>query len=598
MQSRIPEHKIDEIRQANDIVEVISDYVQLRKQGRSYVGLCPFHGEKTPSFSVSPDKQLYHCFGCGAGGNVISFIMEIDGMSFMEAIKHLASRVNIELPEFASKTKTETDLQVQMQKGYELARKYYQYVLKKSEIGEKGRRYLEERGFTDELVNTFQIGFAPDSWEGLTSLLSKKGFNMSMMEKSGLLAKREFDGKVFDRFRNRIMFPIWNGKGEVIAFGGRILGDGQPKYLNSPETQIFNKSRTIYGIHLARPEMRKQNEAVLFEGYMDVISAWKANVKNGIATLGTALTEEQAKTIRRNCEKVIICYDSDDAGVNAAFRAAEILKQAGCYVRVALLPDGYDPDDYIQQNGGEAFRQNIIEKSLTLMSFKMQYFRRRKNLDDEGEKIRYIEEVLTEIAKLSKPVERDHYLRQLADEFSLSLDALKQEQYRIYRQQQRNSKYENENTPPNRRIQYVEPNKLLPAYQNAERFLLAYMMKDRTICEQVENRIGPSFNIPTYQAIAAYLYAYYNEGNLPDSAKFINRLPDEALRKLATEIAMLQIKDEITDRELDDYIKEIENHAKWVEIEQKEKLLANETDPIELAKLKNELLKLKLALKR
>lgn len=598
MQNRIPEHKIDEIRQKIDIVEVISDYVQLRKQGRNYVGLCPFHGEKTPSFSVSPDKQLYHCFGCGAGGNVISFLMEIDGLTFLEAIEQLASRASIDLPELAQKTPQQSDVQFQLRKAYELAQKYYHYVLKETEFGEKGREYLKERGFTKELIDTFQIGYATDSWENLTSLLTNKGFNMKLMEVSGLLAKREFDGKLFDRFRNRVMFPIWDGQGQVIAFGGRILGEGQPKYLNSPETNIFHKSRTIYGIHLARPEIRKQNEAILFEGYVDVIAAWKAGVKNGIATLGTALTEEQAKIIRRNCEKVIICYDSDDAGVNAAYKAAELLKNAGCYVKIANLPEGYDPDDFIQKFGGEAFQKKVIENSLTLMSFTMQYLRRGKNLEDEGEKIRYIEEVLKEISKLPKAVERDHYLRRLAEEFSLSLDALKQEQYRIFRQQRKQTNQQYDNKPHKSHVMYVEPNKLLPAYQNAERFLLAYMMKDASISEQVERRIGGSFNIDAYQAIAAYLYAFYNEGNLPDTAKFIHRIPDQQLQKLATEIAMLQIKDEINEQELEDYMREIENHAKWVEIEQKEKQAANETDPIELAKLKNEILQLKIMLKR
>lgn len=598
MQSRISEEVIDKIRQSHDIVELISDYVPLKKQGRNYVGLCPFHGEKTPSFTVSPEKQLYHCFGCRAGGNIITFVMEIEGMSFIEALRFLAEKANLEVPELDPKDQPKASLTEQLLKGYELARTYYQHVLMKTELGKEARAYLKERGFTKEMIETFQIGYAPDLWDGLTSLFLKKNVNIKMMEESGLLSKREFDGKLFDRFRKRIMFPIWNGRGQVIAFGGRIVGEGQPKYLNSPETKLFQKGKTIYGLHLARPEMRKLNEAVLFEGYVDVIAAWKAGVKNGIATLGTALTEEQAKTIRRNCEQVVICFDSDEAGISATLRAAETLEQAGCYVKVAMLPEGYDPDEYIQQYGKDAFREQIIAKSATLIRFKMQILRKNKNLDNESDKLLYINEVLNEIAKLKKTVERDHYLRQLADEFSLSLEALKQEFYQIYRKQQRKERHYEKREKEKRNNVLAIRNKLLPAYENAERYLLAYMMKDNHICKIVEERIGPSFNGKAYQAIAAHLYAYYSEGNHPDVSKFIHRLPDENLQRIAAEIAMLQLKGEITKEELDDYMSEIEKRTKWVEIEQKEHSLAEITDPIEYAKLKNEIIQLKRQLKR
>ncbi|WP_209123022.1 DNA primase [Alkalihalobacillus sp. BA299] len=599
---RIPEEKIEEVRKSADIVEVINEYVQLKKQGRNYIGLCPFHGEKTPSFSVSPDKQLYHCFGCGAGGNVFSFLMELEGLSFIEAVAMLGKKTNIDIPNI-NRDKSKSNDQSVIEAAHELAMKFYHHILLKSDMGAIGLNYLEQRGFTKEMIKTFQLGFAPNHWDSLTSLLEKRGFNLKTIEKAGLLSVREFDGKLFDRFRNRVMFPIWDGQGNVIAFGGRIIDDGKPKYLNSPETILFNKSRTLYGIHLARPSIRKLNQAVLFEGYVDVISAWGAGILNGIATLGTALTEEQAKVIRRNAETVILCYDSDEAGIQATSRAASILIQAGCYVKVALLPEGQDPDDYIRVHGGEQFKRDIIDGSLTLMSFKMQYLRRGKNLLDEGERMRYIEEVLNEISDLPRAIERDHYLRQLASEFSLSLDALKQEQYRMFREKR--DKGGQQKTARSfvevKKHRGFEQKKLLPAYHNAERILLAHMMKNAEIAATVQEKVGGAFNIDEYHAIVAHLFAYYGEGYEPNPSFFIERLADEKLRRVAAEVAMLDISDDLSDQELSDYIKKIETYPKWVEIEQKEKEkkeAEKQNDVLLAAQIAMEIIRMKQDLKR
>lgn len=598
MSKRIPDEKIEQIRQSVDIVEVISDYVQLKKQGRNYLGLCPFHGEKTPSFSVSTEKQLYHCFGCGAGGNVFTFIKELEGVTFIEAVSKLAERGNISLPEFSKPdTKTQSN-QAWMMKAHDLAAKYYFHLLHDQAIGEVARTYLKNRGFTKEMVDHFGIGFAPESWNTVTTLFEKRGVPLPLAEQSGLLGLREFDKKYFDRFRNRIMFPIWDGQGKVIAFGGRIIGEGQPKYLNSPESPIFNKGNIIYGLHLARPYIRKENQVVLFEGYVDVISAWKADVKNGVATLGTALTMEQAKIIRRNAETVIICYDSDNAGVQAAFRAASTLEEVGCHIKVATLPEGLDPDDYVQKYGNEKFKNHIIHGSLTLMAFKMQFLRRGKNLQDEGERMRYIEEVISEITELSRAVEREHYLRQLSEEFSLSLEALKQEQHRIFRAKRAGRKYTEE--PKKRNIPAVTK-QLLPAYQNAERRLLAYMMKDPPLTEKIMETIGGAFNVEKYQAIAAHLYAFYNEGKTFEPSDFIQRLEDDDLVTTATEIAMMEMNDEISEQELLDYIKEIENYPKRVEIEKKEQErmeAERQQDIMRAAQIGMEIIQLKKALKR
>jgi DNA primase len=572
MGSRISEEKLEKIRNSVDIVDVISEYVQLKKQGRNLVGLCPFHGEKSPSFSVSAEKQLYHCFGCGVGGNAFSFMIAIEGLGFLDSVKNLAARVNIDLPELAENEATSvTSEQNEMVAGNELATKLYHHILIQTKQGKGAREYLLQRGFNTEMIEMFSIGFAPDSWDTLTAFFEKRNVAMDKMEEIGLLSKRDFDGKLFDRFRNRIIFPIWSKDGKVAGFGGRVLGKEQPKYLNSSDSKIFNKSIILYGLHIARPEIRKKNETVLFEGYVDVISAWQAGVKNGVATLGTAITEEQAKLIRRNAETVIICYDSDRAGLKATYRAIGILEASNCYVKVARLPEGLDPDDFIQKRGPERFRSEVIEANQTPMAFKMDYLRKERNLQNEGERMKYIEEVLSEIASLSRPVEKDHYLRQLAEEFSLSLDALKQELYRINKQINQRETYPASNDIPKIKNSFVTQKKLLPAFHNAEKILLAYMMKDITVALSVQGKVGGNFNIDEYHAIVAHLYAYYGEGNDPNSSQFIQRLEDEKLARIATEIAMMTISDELSEQELNDYLKQITNYPKVVEIEKKEK---------------------------
>lgn len=604
MGNRISEEKIAMIRNSVDIVDVISEYVQLKKQGRNLIGLCPFHGENTPSFSVSAEKQLYHCFGCGVGGNTLSFIMAIEGFEFIEAVKHLAKRANIALPEIEDNENNSTSNEWNtIISGNELAAKLYHHILVNSEQGKDAIQYLKQRGFTKEMITNFAIGFAPDSWETLTNFFEKRNVPLDLMEQVGLLARRDFDGKRFDRFRNRIMFPIWNKDGKVIGFGGRVLGNEQPKYLNSSDSKIFNKSQIVYGLHIARPEIRKKSEAVLFEGYVDVISAWQAGVKNGIATLGTALTDEQAKLIRRNAETVIICYDSDQAGLKATYRSIEILESNNCKVKVARLPDGLDPDDYIQKHGPEKFQKEVIGANQTIMSFKMNFLRKGRNLQNEGDRIKYIEEVLSEISSLPNAIERDHYTRQLAEEFSLSLEALKEESFRIYKINKRKST----NTPSSKSNQLymrgslAKQKKLLPAFHNAERILLSFMMKDVNIASTVQREIGGNFNIDEYQTIVAYLYSYYGEGHEPNLSQFIQKLDDEKLARIATEIAMMTTSEELSEQELNDYIKQIKNYPKLIEISEKEKErkeAENRGDHPTAAKIAMEIIQMKKVLKQ
>lgn len=563
MSVRIPEDKINEIRQAVDIVDVVSDYVQLKKQGRNYFGLCPFHGENSPSFSVSPDKQIYHCFGCGAGGNAFSFLMEQEGVTFLEAAIKLAEKGNIELHIDSTSQLKERALPTgfqQMIDAHDLLRKFYHHLLVNTKDGQHALEYLLSRGFTKESIDKFQIGYSLNSWDFVYKFLTKRNYPADLMERAGLVIKRERDGTYFDRFRDRIMFPILDHKGNTIAFSGRSLGADEPKYLNSPETAIFNKSKILYNFHLARPTIKKNNQIVLFEGFADVIAADRSGIHNGVATMGTSLTDDHVHTIKRSVGAVTICYDSDQAGIEAANRAGQLLNSAGVQVRVALMPDGMDPDDYIQKFGEEKFLNEVISGSVTLMNFKLRYLRRGKDLNDEGIRLQYIEEVLKEISLLDKVVERDHYLRQLASEFSLSLDALKQQQKQFSSANKKSSK-DNYVGKRIRDVVFKQPTTLKPAYETAERRLIAYMLKDSDIAYKVQDLLnGTPFNIDEHQAIITYLYGYYEKGFEPNPGDFLSQISDEKLRRIVADIGMMPIADEISDQELSDYIKQVLNY--------------------------------------
>jgi DNA primase len=576
MADLIAEEKIDQIRQAVDIVEVISDYVQLKKQGRNYFGLCPFHGESTPSFSVSPDKQIFHCFGCGAGGNVFSFLLELEGLSFQETAIKLAAKVNIDLginlPQSQGGKKVSKELQAMLD-AHELLRKFYHHLLVNTKEGQQALEYLLNRGFTQESIDKFQIGYSLNSWDFVYKFLTKRDFSPEWMEKAGLIIKRERDGTFFDRFRDRIMFPIFDRHGNTIAFSGRSLGADEPKYLNSPETAIFNKSKILYNYHLAKPSIKKLQYAVLFEGFADVIAADRAGVENGIATMGTALTGEHITLLRQNVQTITICYDSDKAGIEAAYRAGNHLQEAGFQIKVAMMTDGLDPDEYIQKNGTEKFRNEVIGASLTWMAFKFLYFRRGKNLQLEGDRLSYIEQMIKEISKLDKAVEIDHYQRQLAAEFSLSLEALKQQQKQIYFAEKRKSNGLKEQA--HKPLLVVKPaEEVKSKYFTAERRLIAHMLKNRDVAYKVQELLaGQTFNTDEHQAIITYLLGFFEDHLEPDTSAFLTYIQDDNLRRMVADIEMMVINDELTDQELTDYIKQVLNYQNVLKIKEKEVVL-------------------------
>ncbi|SDM89063.1 DNA primase [Paenibacillus sp. yr247] len=578
---RIPEEVIEAVLKRHDIVDVIGRHVHLSKQGHYMKGLCPFHSEKSPSFTVTPEKQIYRCFGCNVGGNLIRFIMEIEGLSFSEAVTKLAEDADIPITwEEASEEQNEQQQEkATLLKAYDFAAKLYHYILGNTEQGKIAKGYLASRGISDKLIDTFQIGYAPAMWDTLVQQLDKREYDLALMEKGGLIsAKHEGNGYV-DKFRERIMFPICDSTGKVIAFGGRSMGDAQPKYLNSPESVLFNKSRTMYNLHLARPNMRKLQQAVLFEGYVDVIKAWEAGISNGVATMGTALTKEHAALLNRNADQIVVCYDGDNAGQSAAFKSIPILEETGSRVTVAMLPDGKDPDDYVRNYGFDRFVREIIEPAVPSMKYKLLYIRKNFKLHEDGDRLRYLQSAVKLISDLHSPMEREHYLKQLASEFpDSSYEAMKLDLHEILLQSEKN-RPDGDNKPilwnnvmnngrTAERTRKKTPS-LLPAYHNAERLILAVMMHDRDVCAHVEAQLGDQFNVEAHAVLAAYLYAYYAQNAEPDASRYIAMLQDEQLESLASSIVMMGAGHGINEQVIDDYIRQIRKVPMQEEVERK-----------------------------
>ncbi|MDM5452825.1 DNA primase [Peribacillus simplex] len=598
MNGRIEDEKINQIREAVDIVDLIGEYVQLKKQGRNYFGLCPFHGENSPSFSVSAEKQIFHCFGCGAGGNIFTFLMDIEGYNFVESAKVLAEKGNVPLDVEINKDSKRSNMPAgsqQMVEAHDLLRKFYHHLLVNTKEGQDALEYLLKRGFTEETIEKFQIGYSLDSWDFVSKFLLKRGFPAEYMEQAGLIIYREKDESYFDRFRNRVMFPIMDQQGNTIAFSGRAMGDDEPKYLNSPETPIFNKSKTLYNFHHARPHIRKKEQVVIFEGFADCISAVRAGVENSVATMGTALTEQHIQLLKRNTDQILICYDSDSAGLNAANRAVNMLQDHDFSVKVAHMPDNLDPDDYIKEFGEKSFVSEVIGDSLTYMAFKMHYLRRGKNVNNEGDRIQYIEEVLKEISRLPNAVERDHYLRQLSSEFSLSLDALEQQQRQVFFTERKKGALPQPAAQKKMALQYEH--KLKPAHHNAETKLIAHMLKSRDMTFKIQQLLGQTvFHVDEHQAIITYLYAFYEDGHEPDTSFFLTYLPDPNLRRIVSEIEMMSVNEEVTDKELTDCINQVLKYEKLLKIKEKqveEKDAVRRSDYVAAAQIAMEIIKLR-----
>lgn len=417
MANLIPEDLIEEIRASNDIVGVVSEYVKLEKKGKNYFGRCPFHNEKTGSFSVEPVKQIFHCFGCGKGGNVIHFIMAIENLDFLEAIKLLADRARIQIPETNNgiyddeKAKLKKEL---LKINIEAARFFHNNLNNEKNIPNE---YLSKRKIEKQTITKFGLGYAEDRYDSLYNHLKSLGFSDKSIFASGLVIFKEESKKVFDRFKGRIMFPIFDIRGNVIAFGGRVLDQSQPKYMNSPETPVYQKGRHLYAMNFAKNSCAKK--IVIAEGYMDVISLHQRGISNVVAPLGTALTENQSKLLKKYSEEIILSFDSDSAGQAAALRSLDMLNDIGCDVKVLTIPDGKDPDEFIKAHGVDAFRK-LIDKSKTLMDFKLAILNNNIDTSTNEGKVKFIEKAVLILDKTDNNVERELYVKKLAKDLGIS----------------------------------------------------------------------------------------------------------------------------------------------------------------------------------
>ncbi|AOZ91713.1 DNA primase [Paenibacillus crassostreae] len=581
-QGNIPEKVIDSVLEHNDIVDTVGKYVHLTKQGKYMKGLCPFHSEKTPSFTVTPEKQIFYCYGCGKGGNAIKFTMEIEGLSFPEAVKVMAEESNIEMPEVQGSAVISVNPERErLLQAYEWSSKFFHYLLKNTEHGKPAMDYLRSRGFNDKTIDQFQMGYAPDSWNTLVQFLTKRSFDLEEMEKGGLLSPRSDGTGYIDRFRDRVIFPINDKNGRVIAFAGRVLGDAQPKYLNSPESKLFNKSRTLYNLHQAKSAIRKLRQIVLFEGYGDVIAAWEAGVHNGVATMGTSLTEGHIAMMKTMADEILICFDGDRAGQSSAMKNIPLLESAGIRIRIAVLSDGLDPDDFVRKYGSERFMSQIIDGAVSTTKFKLIYLKKNHILLEEDGKIAYMKEVLPIIAALPSSTEREVYLRELSSEHQLSYESLKQDCNLIRQTMQKNisdgDNFELGWNNGRHKKEKVSAPTLLPAYHTAERRLLSLMLQDVEVAQYVGERLGEAFNIDDHAAIAAYLYAYYAQGKHPDISRFISSLHDDRLEKTLSSISMMDTPQEWNVQVLDDYIREIHKVPQQLQIElKKEEMISAE----------------------
>ncbi|RMF62013.1 MAG: DNA primase [Calditrichaeota bacterium] len=410
----IPEHIIDRIRDSVDIVELIGRYVSLKKSGQNYFGLCPFHQEKTPSFSVNPARQIFHCFGCGEGGNAITFLMKYEKIGFVDAVKRLADEVGIEIP-VSQQVKRQQSENETLYHANNIACTYFQQQLQKAP--DSVLNYLQERNITAETVKEFRLGYAPPGWDGLIQYIRRFGYSLKPYQKLGLIIENEKKTSFYDRFRNRLMFPIMNQSGKIAGFGGRALGDepNTPKYINSPESPIYRKSHILFGLNLTYPAIRAEDRIILVEGYMDAIQLYQNGIRNVVATSGTALTESHAQLIRRYTNNVILCYDADNAGIQAAVRGGEILFQNLLEVKVVLLPSGSDPDSYVKENGKEAFL-TLLKEGQDYLTFRIQQLAKQYNLQSAAERSRAVEEMVTLLTPVKDDIRLDFYLEKTAEQ--------------------------------------------------------------------------------------------------------------------------------------------------------------------------------------
>lgn len=567
---------IEEVRSRNDIVDVISSYVRLQKKGGTYFGLCPFHNEKSPSFSVTPAKQMYYCFGCGQGGNVFTFLMKYENYSFTEAVQNLAEKAGVTLPqgEYTAEEKKKADLKMQLLQVNNEAARYF-YRLLKSEKGQRAYEYLKNRGLSDETITKFGLGYSSNYKDDLYRYIKSKGYGDDVLKESGLFTFSEKG--VYDKFSNRVMFPIMDINNRVIAFGGRVMGDGQPKYLNSPETILFDKSRNLYGLNIARGS--RKDSMLICEGYMDVIALHQAGFNNAVASLGTAYTSKHAHLLKRYCENVYLTFDSDGAGVKAALRALPILRDAGISAKVINMKPYKDPDEFIKNLGAEEYEKRI-ENARNSFMFEIDKLREETDESDPDKKAKFQKEVATRLLRFSDALERSVYIDAVSNEFMIPKDSLvKTVNTMALTYDGEKPKFEE------KPMEVKKEKKVLSAGCEAQRTLLTWLIEEKGIYSQIAKYVTKKdFVENPYDIVADMLFEQLENGEL-NPAKIINHFGSEEEQ---TEVAGLFNANIGADLAKDEKVKRLIQAVEKVKANSLDYRSKNETDLKEFLNIQKE----------
>lgn len=569
------EELVEEVRLKNDIVDVISGYVKLQKKGSSYFGLCPFHNEKSPSFSVSRSKQMYYCFGCGAGGNVFTFVMEYENYTFVEALKMLAERAGVDLPEveYSKEAKERADLKATLLEINKITAKYF-YAQLKSEQGKLAYTYLKDRGLSDEMITSFGLGYSTKYSDDLYRYLKMKGYKDDILAKAGLISVNEKSG-VYDKFWNRVMFPIMDVNNRVIGFGGRVMGDAKPKYLNSPETEVFDKSRNLYGLNRARTS--RKHYFLICEGYMDVITLHQAGFTNAVASLGTALTSGHASLIKRYVNEVYLTYDSDEAGTKAALRAIPILKEAGITAKIIRMEPYKDPDDFIKNLGAEAFEQRIAKARNGFM-FSLEILEREYDMNSPEGKTEFFKEVAKRLNEFEEEIERNNYIEAVAETYKVGYDNLRKLVAKTAISMGLAKPAEKPKQALGRERNKEDGN------IQSQKILLTWLIESERIFAQIKKYISPDdFTKELYRTVASLLYEQYEAGTL-NPAKVMNHFTDEEEHREVASLFHTKIQRLNTKEEQEKALKETIIRVKNYSVEEKTKNL-DPTDILGLQRL-------------
>ena len=540
---------IEEIRSRNDIADVISSYVKLKKQGATYFGLCPFHNEKSPSFSVTPGKQMYYCFGCGEGGNVYSFIMKYENYSFVEAVKMLADRAGITLPEaeYSEEERKRADLRANLLEINKKAAMYFHHQLK-SEKGKIGLKYFNERGLDNETIVRFGLGYSTKTSNDLYQYMKTFGYSDDILKESGLFSFSEKG--TYDKFWNRVMFPILDINSRVIGFGGRVMGEGEPKYLNSPETKIFEKSRNLYGMNFAR--ISRKPYLLICEGYMDVIALHRAGFTNAVAALGTAFTDQHAMLIKRYVKEVVLTFDSDGAGRKAALRAIPILKRAGIAMKVLDMTPYKDPDEFIKNLGADEY-QKRIDNAMNSFIFEIKMMREQYDLDDPHAKAEFYNNVANKLLEFPDELERNVYIEAVSKEFMIpfeSLDKMVKKLALSYSGEGYTDRYnENEVNEEIERDLKKSKKHLEDGVKQAQKILLTWLIEDENIYGKIKDIISEKdFVEPLYYMVAKMLFEQLESGAI-NPAKILNQFTEEDEHREAAELFNTSLREEMSSQE-------------------------------------------------